>query len=263
MVRFWSMAALLPAALAGCVANPAVNDPNSETPVSQQVAVGDSRLRAKAHADLGMIYLSDGQLNTAQEEARVAIESDSSYPLGHSLLGLVQMYLKNNVAAEESFKRALALAPNDPEVTNNYGWFLCQSGKEAQSIPYFVTASKSQLYATPTKPLTNAGVCSLSMNDSKGGEDFLLRALRADSTNTDAHFLLADLYFRTGRLNEARAHLAEIHRVTEPVAGTIWLGLRIERKAGDRDAENRFASQLRRKFQGSREYELMTQGKFE
>lgn len=265
MVRFWWVAALLPAVLASCAGNPvsSENNPNTQTPVSQQEAVGDSRQRAKAHGDLGMVYLGEGQLNTALSEARIAIEADATYPLGHNLLGLVQMYLKDDRAAEESFKRALALAPNDPEINNNYGWFLCQSGREQRSIPYFVTASKSQLYSTPTKPLTNAGICSLSMKDDKGAEEFLVRALRVDPMNGDAHFLLADIYFRAGRFGEAQARLAEIHRLTEPTAETAWLGLRIERKLGDRDAENRYASQLRRKFQSSREYQLMMQGKFE
>ncbi len=265
MVKIWWVATLLAVLLAGCAGSPVGSEgnPNSQTPVSQQVAVGDARLRAKAHADLGMIYLGEGQLNTALSEARIAIEADSSYPLGYNLLGLVQMYLKENRVAEDSFTRALALAPNDPEINNNFGWFLCQSGREAQSIPYFVTASKSQLYSAPTKPLTNAGICALSMKDDKTAEEFLVRALRVDPMNGDAHFLLADIYFRGGRLREAQARLAEIHRMTEPTAETAWLGLRIERKIGDHEAENRYAAQLRRKFQNSREYQLMTQGKFE
>ena len=265
MVNYWWAIPFLAGLLAGCAGTPVSGEgnPNSQTPVSQQVAVGDARLRAKAHADLGMVYLGDSQLNTALDEARIAIEADSSYPLGYNLLGLVQMYLKDNRAAEDSFTRALALAPNDPEINNNFGWFLCQSGREARSIPYFVTASKSQLYSSPTKPLTNAGICSLNMKDDKGAEDFLVRALRVDPMNGDAHCLLADIYYRTGRLREAQARLAEIHRMTEPTAETAWLGLRIERKIGDHEAENRYAAQLRRKFQASREYQLMTQGKFE
>jgi len=262
-VKFSWLGILLAAALAGCAGSPVSNSDNSQTPVSQQVAVGDARQRAKAHTDLGMVYLREGRLNVALDEARIAIESDSSYPLGYNLLGLVQMYLKDNGAAEDSFGRALRLAPSDPEINNNYGWFYCQSGREQQSISYFETASRSQLYSTPTKPLTNAGICSLGMQDDKGAEQFLLRALRADPSNGDAQFLLADICYRTGRLGEARLRLAEIHRMSEPTAQTAWLGLRIERKFGDREAESRYASELRRKFQDSREHQLLLQGRFE
>lgn len=249
--------------LAGCAGSPTPGAESSQTPISQQVAVGDARQRAKAHTDLGMLYLRDGRLGVALDEARLAIEADASYPLGFNLLGLVRMYLKEEKAAEESFARALRLAPSDPEINNNYGWFLCQSGRERQSLSHFEAASKSQLYSTPTKPLTNAGICSLSIKDDKGAEEFLLRALRVDPTNSDAQFLLADISYRTGRLLLAKSRLAEVHKISEPTAQTVWLGLRIERKLGDREEESRYSSQLRRKFHESREFQLLMQGNFE
>lgn len=262
-----AIAVMVAVGLAGCAGVPTGGPGGagsaSQTPVSQQEAVGDARQRAKAHTELGMLYLREGRLSVALDEARVAIESDSSYPLGYNLLGLVQMYLKDNQAAEENFGRALRLAPSDPEVNNNYGWFLCQTERERQSLAYFDTASRSQLYETPTKPLTNAGICALSMRDDKTAEAYLLRAMRADPANGEAQFLLADICYRTGRLNEAKMRLADVHRAVEPSAQTSWLGLRIERKLGDREAEARHASQLRRKFQDSREYQLLMQGRFE
>lgn len=249
--------------LAGCAGSPTPNAETSEMPVSQQVAVGDARQRAKAHTELGMLYLREGRIAVALDEARLAIESDQGYPLGYNLLGLVRMYLKEEKAAEDSFTRALRLAPTDPEINNNFGWFLCQSGREQQSLSHFETASKSQLYATPTKPLTNAGICSLSIKDDKAAEEFLSRALRVDPANSDAQFLLADICYRTGRLAQARNRLAEVHKMSEPTAQTLWLGARIERKLGDRDEEMRHVNQLRRKFQESREFQLFMQGKYE
>ena len=91
----------------------------------------------------------------------------------------------------------------------------------------------------------------------------LLRALRADATNSDAQFLLADICYRTGRLSQAKNRLADVHRMSEPTAQTTWLGLRLERKLGDREEEMRYVNQLRRKFQESREYQLLMQGNYE
>lgn len=253
---------LLSAVVVGCTSNPPGGEANLQ-PVSMQNAVNEAAGRAKVHVDLGMSYLREGQLNVAQDEARLAVEADSSYPLAYSLLGLVHMGLKEDGAAEAAFRRALQLAPTDPEVNNNFGWFLCQTKREHQSIPYFVVASKSPLYTEPTKPLTNAGICSVNMKDDKGAEEFLGRALRADPANPDAHFLLADIYFRSGRYGEARARMAELHRLAEASADSNWLALRIERKLGDREAEMRYATQLRRKFQNSPQYQKLMQGQFE
>lgn len=246
----------------GCGSNPA-KDTVGGQPIAMQEATNDAQQRAKIHTELGRTYLREGLLNVALDEARIALDADSSYPLAHNLLGLVHMALKEDGAAEDSFQRALRLAPGDPEINNNYGWFLCQAGREQQSIRYFIQASKSTLYGQPTKPLTNAGICSINMKDLKGAEDFLLRALQADPANTDAVFLLAEVYYRVGRLEEARKRIGDLHRMSEPSADSTWLGLRIERKLGDRETEARYASQLRRNFAGSSAHKKMMQGNFE
>lgn len=262
MTRIWVLLFALPI-LAGCVTSPATTDAGVREPVSKQAALTEAAKRARAHADLGMQYLFLGKPSVALDEARSAIEADPSYPLGYNLMALVQMAVMDDRGAEENFQRALRLAPGDPEISNNFGWFLCQSGHEKESIPYFVTASNAPLYSTPTKPLTNAGICSMSIKDDKAAEGFLQKALQVDPTNLDALFLLADLAYRDGRLQEAQARLDEVHRRRDPSAQSDWLGLRIARKLGDHEAENRYAGDLRRKFNGSYEYQLLTQGKFE
>jgi type IV pilus assembly protein PilF len=173
------------------------------------------------------------------------------------------MYLDENRAAEEALGRALQLAPHDPEINNNYGWFLCQTGREKQSLEYFLASSRNTLYSTPTKPLTNGAICAIGGGDDKAGEEFLVKALRADPQNGDAHFLLAEVYYRSNRLVDAKLRLADVHRLLAPTAQSVWLGLRIERKLGDREAELAYGKQLRREFPNSREYQLLKQGLFQ
>ena len=253
----------LAAALAGCAGTPQRNQREADEPASQQAAVGAARQRAKVHTELGGAYLSDGRLAVALEEGRTAIEADSSYAPAYNLLGLVHMYLQENRVAEENFEKALRYAPDDAEISNNFGWFLCQTGQEKRSIAYFQTAIKNPLYSTPSKPYTNAGICSLRLKDDKAAEGFLQRALQADPNSTTAHYWLADIFYRYDRLAEARAQLAELIRLAEPEAASVWLALRVERKLGDREAEARYASQLRRKFAGSPEYQKLMQGQYE
>jgi type IV pilus assembly protein PilF len=265
MVRTpWLVLLLVPVVLTGCGGlMPLDTGMSSQTPVAQQQVVGDARRGAKAHTDLGMVYLREGRLEIALEEARAAIAADSSFALGFNLLGLTQMYLEQRAAAEEAFGRALGLAPTDPEINNNYGWFLCQTGREKQSLRYFAEAGGNTLYPTPTKPLTNGAICAITSGDDKSGEEFLTKAIRADQQNSDAYFLLAELYFRTGRLIDARMRITDLHRMIAPSPQSLWLAVRVERNLGDRDAELRFGSQLRREFRESREYQLLKQGMYQ
>jgi len=48
-----------------------------------------------------------------------------------------------------------------------------------------------------------------------------------------------------------------------PSAEAIWLGLRIERKLGNKVAEGSYASQLRSRYPSSPEYQEFLKGNFE
>lgn len=262
MRRLAIIAVGLAALLSGCAGRPA-SEQAAEQPVSQQATTNDASHRAKVHTELGGLYLSQGNLGVALEEARRALSADADYAPAYSLMGLVRMQLREEGPAEESYERAMKLAPADPEINNSFGWFLCQTGREKRSLQYFQTAIKSPLYATPSLPYTNAGICSLRLKDDKTAEDYFIKALRADGANQRALYFLAEIAYRQGRLAAARLNIAELHRVAEPSAETLWLAVRIERKLGDREAESRFSSQMRRKFPAAPETLRLMQGKYE
>lgn len=262
-LRIWLLPLATASALVACAGNaPPRPSHEAEQAVSQQEATSSDR-RAKVHTELGALYLGDGQFATALDEARNAISADPNYAPAYNLLGLVHMYLHENPLAEENFEHALRLAPGDPEINNNFGWFLCQANEQKRSIPYFEAAVRNPLYETPAKPLVNAGVCSLQIKDDAAAQDYLTRALRSDNTNATALYWLADIQYRHGRLGEARARIDALHHLTEPNAASAWLALRIARKLGDRDEEARYFGQLRRRFADSAEYRKLMQGQFE
>lgn len=248
--------------LAGC-ATLGPSGSGAQQAVSAQPAENDQQKRAKVHTELGSLYLLDGRSAVALEEARIALSADSSYAPAYNLLGLTHMVLGETRLAEENFVRALSLAPGDPEINNNFGWFLCQSGRPERSIEYFMKAVKNPLYPTPTKPYTNAGICSIRLKNDKAAEDYLLAGLQLGATNTQALYWLADIAYRQGRYSEARHWTTDIEKMIEPTAEVIWLALKIERKLGDRETEARHALQLRRRFPGSPEHRLLIQGNYE
>lgn len=254
---------LLPGLVAGCVSTGGSYGDPSPQPVSQQASTSDTRNRARIHTELGTAYLEAGRVAPALDEAKGAIGIDSSYALAHNLLALVYMELKENGPAEESFLRALQLAPGDPDISNNYGWFLCETGRAAKAMPLLQTALRNPLYATPVIALNNAAVCASRLGDDKAAEDYLVRSLRVDPNNMRGIYLLADLAYRQRRYSEGRLRLAELHRRTEVTAASAWLGLRIARKLGDRADEARYVAQLRQKFADSVENELLAQGRYE
>lgn len=262
MTRSYTFAGLLLSGiLFGCAINK-TGEPVAQ-PVSQQAASGEARQRAKVHTELGTLYMQRGNMGVALEEARTALAADLGYAPAYTLQALIYMQLRENGPAEVNFEKALALAPADPEINNSFGWFLCQTGREQRSLHYFLTAIKSPLYATPTLPYTNAGICSMRIKDDAAAEDYFTQALRLDGGNDRALYFLADISFRRGRIAAARLHLQELHKLVDASPESLWLGVRIERRLGDREAEARHASQLRRKFPGSPEQQLLMQGRYD
>jgi type IV pilus assembly protein PilF len=251
--------------LAGCTAtgSGSGSGQGAQQATSSKPAENEQQQRAKVHTELGALYMLDGRYAIAMEEARIALAADSNYAPAYNLLGLTHMMLNEPRLAEDNFEAALRLAPRDPEINNNFGWFLCQNGREKSSIDHFMVAGRNPLYTTPTKPFTNAGICAMRMKDDKAAEEYLATALRLSPTNTQALFWLADIAYRKGRYSEARQWATDIEKMMEPTAEVIWLALRIERKLGNRDAEARYASQLRRRFVGSPEHRLLTQGQYD
>lgn len=234
-----------------------------EIAVSRQEATNSERQRAKVHTELGRLYLMEGQFEVALDEARISIEADSGYAPAHNLVGLVYMTLRKSDLAQESFRRALDLAPGDPEINNDYGWFLCQTGKPKDSIIYFRKAINNRLFTSPGKALTNAGLCSLMASDDRQAEDYLFQALRLDRENAAALFWLADLAYRDKRYPEALQRIKGLHALGEPSAASAWLGLRIDRKLGDREGEARYMGIMRRKYRETPEFQKMTRGEFD
>ena len=117
-----------------------------------QPATSEQQQRAKNHIELGSLYYLEGRSAIALEEARLALASDPDYAPAFNLLAMTHMLLNEPRLAEENFQKAMRLAPGDPEISNNYGWFLCQNGREQQSIAHFMAAAKNPLYTAPTTP---------------------------------------------------------------------------------------------------------------
>lgn len=261
-MRYFWLAFPLLIALSACTTTGGGGD-GARQAVSQEPAGSEQRQRAKVHYELGALYLQDGRFAVALEEARIALSVDPDYAPAYSLLGLTHMFLDEPKLAENNFENALRRAPGDPEISNNYGWFLCQTGREAKSIDYFLAAARNPFYATPTKPYTNAGICAIRLKDDKAAEAHLRRALQLDPVNTQAMYWMADLTFRQGRVAEARQWMTELEKISELNAPAIWLALRIERQLGNRDGEARHGAQLRRNFANSVELGKLLQGTYE
>ncbi|HZM37268.1 MAG TPA: type IV pilus biogenesis/stability protein PilW [Burkholderiales bacterium] len=255
------VALALVAALSAC----AGSDPGGPTPPGAMVIgdVSDARNRARLHTDLAALYYGRGSMAIALEELRIAVAADPSYGPAHSMFGLVYMQLRETKLAEESFRRALSHSPNDSDINHNFGWFLCQTERAPESIPYFVVAVRNPLYPTPWRSYAAAGVCSQRMKNDKQAEGFFERALRLEPDDPTSLLQLGQIRYQQASFEDARELVGRFNRVVTPTAESLWLAARVERKLGQRVAERNYSTELRRRYPDSPEYQALQRGEFD
>ncbi|GAA4034453.1 type IV pilus biogenesis/stability protein PilW [Actimicrobium antarcticum] len=248
--------------LAGCVTTgPGV--PGSQAELATPSDRTDSQRRAQIRLELAINYYEQRQLPVALDEIKQALQSDPNLSDAYSVRALIYMDMGETKLADDNFQYAIKLAPNNPDLTNNYGWFLCQNGRVAESITYFETTLKSRSYQYPSKALNNAGLCSLKLNNDAAAERYFKQAFQFDPANASAALNLAKLHYGRREYERAQFYTGRLLKADIFSPEVLWLSIRIEHKLGDRTAENSLGTQLRRRYPASTEFATYQRGAFD
>ncbi|WP_239323725.1 type IV pilus biogenesis/stability protein PilW [Snodgrassella gandavensis] len=219
---------------------------------------------AQIKTQLAIEYMKTQNYRQAVEAIDEALRSNSSSFDAWLIRAQIWQYLKEPAKAEESFQRALSIAPNSAEVNNNYGWFLCDGLKRPNaSIAYFDKALTDPTYPTPEIAQFNKGICSSRMGQYQLANSYFERALAANPNFIAAKKEMARNNLLSGSTSEAnylfRQYQSQINKLS---ADDLLLGWRIERSLGNVQAAYEYEAQLRNNFPYSAELEQVSTGKF-
>jgi type IV pilus assembly protein PilF len=227
------MAATL--ALAGCASGPASRSASGESP-------------AQINARLGLSYMQQGNHEVAMEKLQRALEQDPGLADGHHYMAELYRTLRNEEKAEQHYRRALRLAPNDGALQNNYAVFLCDNGHYGEAEERFLRAARTPNYQRSGEAYQNAASCMMRIPDPERAKAHLRRALEIDPLAPSALLQMSTLSFDTGEELPARAFLQRFEAVARHNAQSLWLGVRIERALDNAPAAEDYARQLREQF---------------
>lgn len=222
--------------------------------------------RANIRLQLAIGYYQDRKYEVALDEVKQAIAANPDSADAYGVRALIYAGMGETVLADENFQRALKLAPRNPELSNNYGSFLCQNGKPAQGIALFEAALKNPAYQSPLNALLNAGSCSMRTKNYEAAERYLLDALRFDADLPTTNANLARVYFERRDMTRAGFFINRLKaaaKLDTLPADTLWLAIRIDRKLGDKSSEASMVAQLRRRFPASPELAAYQRGAFD
>lgn len=116
-----------------------------------------SQRKSAANAQLGTAYLREGDLGAAVETLERAVKDDPRNWNAWQKLGIAYYTRGANDLGDKAFKKALRLEPGNAEINNNYGSMLVQTGRVAESLPYFERALEDLTYRKTALVLNNLG----------------------------------------------------------------------------------------------------------
>ena len=166
--------------------------------------------------------------------------------------------------AEQSFQRALQLAPRDGATLHNHGWFLCQQRRFAEAGQQFNAALGAPGYADAARTLMASGVCQARAGQWADAERLLGRAFELDPANPAIAFAFAEVLYQRGEYERARFYVRRINsQPDQSNAQTLWMAARIERRLGNLPGLEDLARQLRDRFPNSAEAARLQRGQFD
>lgn len=239
--------------LGGC-ASKGSDLPSSFDDPSQKLS---SESPSMIHTKLGIEYMRLGQHEVALQKLQKALELDSRNVEANTGLALLYERLNQNESVGKYYEAALAIEPNNSSTHNNYGSFLCRFNRAEEAQQHFKKALENPLYKTPELAYSNAGLCALKNQDRTKAMEFFRKALETKSDFPVALFHLADLSEQRDDITEAQAYYKRFVAVSMQTPASLWLGIRLARRTGDKNAEASYILVLRSKFPESEETKML------
>ena len=261
-------AAALVLALAGCSSTPPPPSPPVEWNANRDLPAApeppDNERRAHVRLELANAYFDRGQLDTALDEVKRALQAKPDFGDALALRGLIYAAMGEPQLAEESFRRALQVNPQDGTAMNSYAWFLCQRDRLVEADAMFQQALALPQYRDIKRTMHARGVCLSRAGRWAEAESALMRAYELEPSNPLIGFNLAEVLYQRQEYERARFYIGRVND-TEGAsnAQTLWLAARIARKLGDTASFDRLGQQLRARFPQSPQAAQFERGQFD
>lgn len=217
--------------------------------------VSEEKIQAlvNTYVNTAGIYLKRGQLQYAKEKIDKAMELDDDDANVNNIMALYQWRVKQMDEANKYFRKAISIAPNNPESLNNYAVFLCEKGEIEQAVKYYDRAVAIPLYASKIQAYTNAGKCLAKKKETNRAEKYFSEALNLNPYYPEAALEMAKITASSGRLGLARKYITSYFVKGKKTPETVYLAMRIEETMGNKREAARLGSALMRDFPKSRE----------
>jgi len=221
------------------------------------IAPRDVKRASELNAQLGLGYLKQRQYKRAQGKLEKALGYDSDNANAHHYMGELYRRLNDSENAEKHFKIAMDLAPEDLTIQNNYGVYLCDSGKYDEAIALFIKPLSDSLYDNKARSYENIGLCRLRQGQITQAEKAFKQALKLNSNMSTSLLQLAKMRFDGGNSVAAYSLYSRYIAIAQQTPESLWLGILLESGRGAKNTVSSYKVKLKGKYPDSKETKLL------
>lgn len=205
------------------------------------------------YLQLGVKYMDIGKLELAKQNLQKAIEKDPDNARAHSALAYLNEKLNHYDESKQHYEAAIALAPDDISVQNNYGRFLCDRRQFQQGLGLLKQAYSNMLNDHAWVALTNSARCHLGMGQRPQALALLKQALEMNGQYPPALLEMQKISYQMGDYKEAEDYLQRYLGEAKHTPETLWVGIQTEQALGNMSLANEYRNLLLDKFPNSNE----------
>jgi len=210
----------------------------------------------KARVDAGLLNLQAGDPQRALHHLNKALAWNDKSADVHNGFAMLYRYEGDAKKEEEHYKLALKYNNKDPKIHHNYGSFLCTHKRYDEGIKQLQLAANNYSYENRHQSFENLGLCALKTGNKELALNSFERAYRINKKKQVTILNLSILEFEKGNNQKAYDLFKEYKVLGGNTAQSLWLGIRLERVYGDKDALASYELALRKLFPGSKEFKL-------
>ena len=206
--------------------------------------------------ELARNYVGEGDYENAKRNLKLAYEIDPNNAKVHEAFALVYQSTGEYEMAEDSFKTAIRLDKTFSRARNNYAVFLYSQERYEEAEEQLESVAADTLYEGRPSAFVNLGLCRRKLFDDPGAEEAFVRALAMNRTNRIALLEVAEIRFDAGDYPISGKYYDTYRTVArQQSARGLWLGIRLARETGDRNAEGSYSLALRNMYPDSADYQ--------
>tara|TARA_R110001583_G_scaffold59727_3_gene177579 strand:+ start:843 stop:1607 length:765 start_codon:yes stop_codon:yes gene_type:complete len=216
--------------------------------------------RVQAWNNVAREYIRLEQYENAKGPLKEALNINPKASASLMLMALVFQHQGEQETADIYYKKALAEAPDDSIINNNYGAFLLNTQRYSDACGYLAKAANDPLYNQRVWALENLASCYSRSNQAEQAEQTYLQVLRLNPNSASALVELATIEFERKELGksfkyfERFSSLVRLHQ-GEHTAKSLYLGVLLSRQNSDPGKAATYALILKNIYPDSIEYQ--------